>query len=399
MKNYKEERALGPKEALEEASRCLLCLDAPCSKMCPAGTNPAKFIRSVRFLNVKGAAETIRENNPLGSLCARLCPTERYCELGCLRSGIDRPIDIGGIQRYVTDFEREAEMEILTKGASNGKKVAIIGSGPSGLTAAAELAREGCAVTVYEKQEKIGGYLRYGIPEYRLPTDILDYEIARIKSIGVEFVLGKNVGVDIPFEEIEKSFDAVVVGVGLGKGKIIPPFIGKKNVMTAVELLSNLKEDHEPLPYETVLVVGGGDVAMDVVTSLKCGGVKKVIDVVYEEMSEFKASKKEKELAFPIVDSLICGYVPKEMKDNEVTFVHRFLDSTLKVKADLVVLAVGQEVDASGLPFSFKKGEALPYGEKVFFAGDIAHDDKSVVASVKTGKAAAAAIMIFLGGK
>lgn len=124
---------------MEEAQRCLLCLDAPCSAECPAGTDPAKFIRSVRFRNLKGAAETIRENNALGGICARVCPTERYCQQACSRCGIDRPIDIGGIQRFVTDFEHTVGMEILKKGEKNGKKIAIIGSGPSGLQAAASL--------------------------------------------------------------------------------------------------------------------------------------------------------------------------------------------------------------------------------------------------------------------
>lgn len=399
MENIKAEKTMGVKEVIEEASRCLLCLDAPCSKMCPAGTDPAKFIRSVRFLNFKGAAETIRENNPLGSLCARLCPVEKYCELGCLRSGIDHPIDIAAIQTYVTDFEKENNMQILAKGVPNGKKVAIVGSGPSALSAAAELAREGYSVTVYEKQSKIGGYLRYGIPEYRLPTNVLDYEIERIKNLGVQFVLNKNIGIGIPFSEIEKSFDAVIVCLGLGKGKMIPPFVGKENVITAVDLLSKLKEGEIIELPDTVLVVGGGDVAMDVITSLKNKGVKKVVDVVYEEMNEFKASNKEKEIAFPLVDSLICGYIPTNMTNNEVEFKHRFIDSTLKIKAGLIVLAVGQEVDSASLPFVFKKGEAERYSEKVFFAGDIAHDDKSVVAAVKTGKEAAENVAKILGGK
>ena len=115
------ENAFSPLTVCEEASRCLLCLDAPCSKACPAGTNPDKFIRSVRFRNFKGAAETIRENNALGAICARVCPTEKYCQKGCSRSGIDRPIDIGRIQRYVTDFEEATKMQILKADKHNGK--------------------------------------------------------------------------------------------------------------------------------------------------------------------------------------------------------------------------------------------------------------------------------------
>ena len=120
LKEY--EAGYNPKLVMEEASRCLLCHDAPCSKACPAGTDPAKFIRSVRFKNVKGAAETVRVNNILGAICARVCPTERYCQQGCSRSGIDKPIDIGGIQRYVTDFEDACKMDILEKTIKELKK-------------------------------------------------------------------------------------------------------------------------------------------------------------------------------------------------------------------------------------------------------------------------------------
>ena len=141
-KKYQEEYEVGfsPRLVMEEASRCLLCLDAPCSSSCPAGTDPAKFIRSLRFKNVKGAAETVRINNILGAICARVCPTERYCQAGCSRSGIDKPIEIGLIQRYITDFEDALKMDIVEVKEPNGKRVAVIGSGPAGLTAASKLA-------------------------------------------------------------------------------------------------------------------------------------------------------------------------------------------------------------------------------------------------------------------
>ena len=149
-KKYTEEleRGYSVSTVMEEAQRCLLCYDAPCSKACPAGTDPAKFIRSVRFRNFKGAAETIRVNNVLGAVCARVCPTERYCESGCSRCGIDKPIDIGGIQRFVTDFEAACGMKVLEKGAANGKRIAVIGSGPAGLQAAATLLQLGYEVEI-----------------------------------------------------------------------------------------------------------------------------------------------------------------------------------------------------------------------------------------------------------
>ena len=194
-KTHFEEENVGftPVLAMEEASRCLLCLDAPCSKMCPAGTDPAKFIRSIRFKNVKGAAKTIRLNNPLGAICARVCPTEHYCQAGCSRSGIDRPIDIGRLQRFATDQEALFKLNVYEKKPDNGKKVAIIGSGPAGLSAAAMLALEGYKVRLIEKEAKPGGYLRYGIPSYRLPEKVLNEEIQRILSLGVELSLNEEV--------------------------------------------------------------------------------------------------------------------------------------------------------------------------------------------------------------
>ena len=213
MKNaYMEEKeGLNYQTLVEETSRCLLCLDAPCSKMCPAYTDPARFIRAVRFKNLKGAAEVIRENNALGSICARVCPTERYCQKGCSRSGIDRPIDIGLIQRYITDFEQKNDMHILKCEKDNGFKVAIIGSGPAGLETACLLKMKGYQVDIYEKEKQAGGYLRNGIPEYRLPNAIVDYEIKRITDLWVKIKLNAEVGKDISFDDLKSKYDAVIV--------------------------------------------------------------------------------------------------------------------------------------------------------------------------------------------
>ncbi|MCR5661411.1 MAG: FAD-dependent oxidoreductase [bacterium] len=388
---------------MEEAQRCLLCHDAPCSQACPAGTDPAKFIRSVRFRNFKGAAETVRENNALGSICARVCPTERYCQHGCSRSGIDRPIDIGGIQRFVTDFEEKCGMTILRKGESNGKKVAIIGSGPAGLQAAATLAQLGYAVDIYEKSAKAGGYLRYGIPEYRLPNHVVEYEIARIEALGVKILLNKTVTAEM-MNELKAKYDAVLVATGAPEAKMLPMFANSKVVETAVSFLARVKENKGNVEVpQNVVVIGGGDVAMDVVTTLKMLGVKNVTDVVYEEFCEFLASKKELRGAQEMGVTIIDGYVPSAFEGNTVTFKHRKIESELKIKADLVILAVGQKVADDTLGLNIVKNEVDFDGykapaEKVFVAGDIAHGDKTVVWAVKKGKEAAACIHETLGG-
>lgn len=390
-KAHFEEENVGftPLLAMEEASRCLLCLDAPCSKMCPAGTDPAKFIRSIRFKNVKGAAKTIRLNNPLGAVCARVCPTEHYCQAGCSRSGIDKPIDIARLQRYATDLESALDMKIYAKAAPNGKKVAIIGSGPAGLSAAATLAQKGYAVRIYEKEAKAGGYLRFGIPEYRLPEAVLDKEIKRILSLGVELSLNTPVE---SLDSLRKEFDAVIVADGFSKGKVLPLFEGNKKAITAVEFLKKVRTRPVKAP-EHVLIIGGGDVAMDVASTCKKLGVKQVTDVVYETYPEFKASKSELELARKENVSIYDGFVPVSAgRGGQVSFKHRFNDIQVKLKADLIVLAVGQERIQGGL------GEPKDH-DGVYYAGDVSEGDKTVVYAVRTGKEAAAKVEKYLGGK
>ena len=407
-KKYNEEyeKAYTPRLVMEEASRCLLCLDAPCSSSCPAGTDPAKFIRSVRFKNVKGAAETVRINNILGAICARVCPTERYCQAGCSRSGIDKPIDIGGIQRYITDFEDATKMDIVETKESNGKSIAVVGSGPAGLTAAAELAKEGYKVTIYEKEAKAGGYLRYGIPEYRLPNEVVDKEIKRIVKMGVDIALNTTVGVDVKMSDLKKDNAAVVLATGYGLGKVLPMFYDMKRAVTAVDWLKKVKtkKGNVKIP-NNVLVIGGGDVAMDVVTSLKLLGCEHVTDVVYEQFKEFKASEKELRNAQENGVTIIDGYVPvSATRGGVVKFKHREIPSEIKIKADLIILAVGQVANVEGIDVNMDKGEVdakgnqLP-GTNVFFAGDIAHGEKTVVWGVRTGKEVANSIKMYLGGK
>lgn len=392
---------------MQEAARCLLCEDAPCSKACPAHTNPAKFIRSVRFRNVKGAAETIRENNALGAICARVCPTERYCEKACTRAKIDGPIDISGIQRYVTDMERKENMQILHAGKDNGMSIAIIGSGPAGLQAATTLRQKGYAVDIYEKQAKAGGYLTYGIPEYRLPEAIVDYEVQRIVNLGANIKYNVTVGKDITMDELKAKYNAVIVAIGASAAKTIPMFEHNICTESAISFLARAKENKGNIDApDNVLVIGGGDVAMDVVTTLKKLDVPHVTDVVYEEFDEFRASKKELEGAQKAGVTIIDGYEPKEVHQNRATFKHRKIDSELTITADKIILAVGQKVDADGLDIDIQHNE-IPFREaryhtkdpKVFATGDIVDGDKTVVVAVQKGKEVAEEIDRVLGGQ
>ena len=405
-KKYSQELVQGytMSTVMEEAQRCLLCHDAPCSNACPAGTDPAKFIRSVRFRNFKGAAETIRSNNALGAACARICPTERYCEQGCSRCGIDKPINIGGIQRCVTDFEEQCGMKVLERGPANGKKIGIIGSGPAGLQAAATLLQLGYEVDIYEKGAKAGGFLRTGIPEYRLPDAVVDTEVARIAELGANFLYCREVGKDVSMEELKEKYDAVLVAVGIGRPQMLEMFEGNPYAVPAVTFLAEVDERQGEVELpDNALVIGGGDAAMDVSATLKLLGVQNVTTVTRKELSDFRASKVELETARAQGVTIVDGYAPVAVEGKVVTFRHRRLNSELKIEADKIILAVGQSTDADQLGLPIVKNEVdfdgFQADGKVFVAGDIAKGDKTAVWAVRKGKAAAYAIHNFVGGR
>ena len=405
-KKYSQELVQGytMSTVMEEAQRCLLCHDAPCSNACPAGTDPAKFIRSVRFRNFKGAAETIRSNNALGAACARICPTERYCEQGCSRCGIDKPINIGGIQRFVTDFEEQCGMKVLERGPANGKKIGIIGSGPAGLQAAATLLQLGYEVDIYEKGAKAGGFLRTGIPEYRLPDAVVDTEVARIAELGANFLYCREVGKDVSMEDLTEKYDAVLVAVGIGRPQMLEMFEGNPYAVPAVTFLAEVDERQGEVELpDNALVIGGGDAAMDVSATLKLLGVQNVTTVTRKELSDFRASKVELETARAQGVTIVDGYAPVAVEGKVVTFRHRRLNSELKIEADKIILAVGQSTDADQLGLPIVKNEVdfdgFQADGKVFVAGDIAKGDKTAVWAVRKGKAAAYAIHNFVGGR
>ena len=295
QQNYLDELtpAFTPLLAIKEASRCLLCHDAPCSQACPAQTDPGKFIRSIYFRNFKGAAETIRENNALGAVCARVCPTEKLCQSGCTRAGVDTPIDIGRLQRFVTDFEQQTGMEIYQPGTKTLGKVAIIGAGPAGLQASVTLTNQGYDVTIYEKEAHPGGWLRNGIPQFRLPQSVLDAEIARIEKMGVTIKCNNEVGNTLTLEQLKAENRAVLVTVGLSSGSGLPLF-EHSDVEIAVDFLQRVRQAQGDISIpQSALIIGGGDVAMDVASTLKVLGCQAVTCVAREELDEFPASEKE----------------------------------------------------------------------------------------------------------
>ena len=393
MKNYEEEfeKTMTSLVAIEEASRCLLCEDAPCSVGCPAGTDPGRFIRSLYFKNLKGAAERIRENNILGGICAKVCPTEKYCKKACSRTGIDKPIEIGKLQNFLIDFERESNLKVIKKVALEKEKVAIIGSGPSGLTAASELAKKGYNVTIFEKQEKFGGWLRYGIPEYRLGTDILDYELNLIKEQGVEFKNNSIFGKDITVESLEKDdFKAILFATGNNKGKTLEIF-KNTNTEVAVDFLSKVKTAKKMEGKKNIVIVGGGDVALDCAVTCKIFGCKNVKVVAVETLENLPASKAELETSLEMKIQIIGGFIPEKVENKKVIFKSVDGEDELSLSSDLTILAIGQTSDLDPQIKNENK-------KNLFFSGDIVEGEKTVVWAIKSGKEIANEIIEFLGG-
>ncbi len=393
--------------ALEEAARCLLCYDAPCSQGCPAGTDPGKFIRSIRFRNVKGAAETIRENNVMGGSCARVCPYDRLCEEACSRCGIDKPIQIGKLQRYALEQEKVFKMKTLKAPAKKQKEtVACIGAGPASLACAAELAKAGYRVTIFEREKKPGGVLTYGIVPSRLPQKVVDQDIAAVKGLGVKFVLGKTVKP----KDLE-GFDAVFAGIGLWAPKL-PSIrgINLKGVYAANDYLKKAREKGEKFnPGKNVVVVGGGDVAVDCAVTAKLLGAKDVRIVYRRTLEEAPGNMVEFQYALSLGIGITTNMAPASVVGKTKVEAMKFKGrakvceaSELKVEADTVVFAIGQgpedfsayaDVKANekgGIKVN-KKGKTNV--AKIYAGGDIVNGGKTVVEAVASGKDAAAAII------
>ncbi|MHB8276081.1 MAG: FAD-dependent oxidoreductase [Candidatus Humimicrobiaceae bacterium] len=417
--------AYTPLNAIEEASRCLLCYEAPCSKACPAGTNPEKFIRSIRFRNIKGAVETIREANILGASCARVCPVDKLCECACSRTSIDRPIDIGGLQRYVMDFEQHLGLKVLEAPTAVLEKVAIVGAGPAGLSAASYLALRGYKVTIFEEKEKAGGMLTYGIVPSRLPQDIVDYEVSLVKELGVAFQFNMKIGRDLSLEQLKNNgFRAICIATGLQDS--IPlkiPGLNLEGVTTAAQFLGIAKPTKGEMEVpDNVIIVGGGDVAMDCAITAKDLGAKNVIVIYRRTISEMPAGKAEIEhvrnLGISIIPNFALTKILREggkIKGIKAVGLHwkdrntsTEEDCSLSLKAEMVIQAIGQKpedisfigvrVSSKGLIVS-DPSDGKTSVEEIYAIGDIINGGKTVVEAVAHGKAAACAINVYLSSK
>ena len=441
-----EEVALGYAEdtALDEAARCLNCKNMPCVSGCPVNIRIPAFIEKVREGDFEGAYKIITESSSLPAVCGRVCPQETQCEFKCVRGIKGEPVGIGRLERFVADWHNEHASAAPERPAPNGHRVAVVGSGPSGLSCAGDLAKRGYAVTVFEALHVAGGVLMYGIPEFRLPKKIVRREIETLRGLGVDFetnvIIGKTLTVDQLFD---MGFEAVFIGSGAG----LPRFMGipgeaLKGVYSANEYLtrSNLMGAYREgsatpiLRAKRVAVVGGGNVAMDAARTALRLGAEKVYIVYRRSMDELPARREEVEHAmeegidFRLLTNpvRILGYQNendrRDPKNGFVTGIEcvrmelgepdasgrrspvEIPDSAFTLDVDAVVMAIGTSPNplikstTAGLDVNRRGGivveEATGLTSKpgVYAGGDAVTGAATVILAMGAGKTAAAAI-------
>jgi glutamate synthase (NADPH/NADH) small chain len=426
-------------QATTEANRCLNCKKPLCVEGCPVEVNIPAFITKIKNGDFVGAANVIKEKNSLPAICGRVCPQESQCEARCILGRKDEPIAIGALERFVADWDRENEQSKLKAKINKGRKVAVIGSGPAGLTAAADLALKGYAVTVFESLHAPGGVLRYGIPEFRLPKSIVDQEVEYIRGLGVELAVNCLIGQTLTIQELfTEGYDAIFIGTGAG----LPYFLNipgenLNGVYSANEFLTrvNLMKAYLFPEYDTpikigqhVVVIGAGNVAMDAArTALRLGAIE--ASVIYRRSrEEMPARRDEIENAEEegVVFRLLTN--PLEIQGDEHGLVKAITCQRMKLgepdgsgrrspvsiggsefslPVDTVVIAIGQgpnpillrnyqrlELNRNGY---IKVDESLATSVPgVYAGGDIVTGAATVIAAMGAGKRAARSIDQYL---
>jgi NADPH-dependent glutamate synthase beta subunit-like oxidoreductase len=440
----KMSKGLDLAQAIAEADRCLLCHDAPCSEGCPADTKPGEFIRKLRFKNITGAIRTIKENNIMGGACGVLCPTSRLCEEKCSAmfkslnrpEGADRPIQIGKIQRFLVEHSWERSFKIFEKPEPRSEKIAVVGSGPGGLSCAAELAKDGYQVTVFEARPEPGGVLRYGVVFYRFDLDFLEHEMEDIKALGVKFqcntpIEGKNAAEKL----LKDGFDAVFLAPGLWDAATLKPE-GKniEGLFSSVDYLEALSDERfkqmeKKFKDKTVAVIGGGSVAMDCIESAVRLGAKDVYLIYRRSYFQMPAEPDERIEAqeagvhFLLLNQPVDYVTDQKNRLKGLKLVRTRLGETdasgrrkpLEIPgsewimdADIVIEAIGNiapekspdwypNVDVDGkklIKADPETGKTSVDG--IFAGGDIVRGPALVVQAVQDGKVAARAIKKFL---
>lgn len=420
---------LSRSEALIEADRCYFCYDAPCTTACPTGIDIPGFIQKIRSDNIRGSAHTILRENIMGGMCARVCPTEVLCEEACVRNTHEeKPVEIGLLQRYATDPIFEQLTPLFSRAPETGKRVAVIGGGPAGLSCAHRLAMLGHSVVVYNRDTKPGGLNEYGIAAYKAIDNFAQKEVAYILSIGgIEIRNEQALGKDFTLSELRKSYDAVFVGIGLGAtNELGLDQESLAGVGAAIEYIAEIRQADElgRLPVgRRVVVIGGGMTAIDIAVQSKRLGAERV-DLVYRRGSEHMgASQFEQDLAQTSGVTIHHWAQPVELLGDEhvttVRFERTVLDggrlastgSRFDLTADTVFKAIGQTLPAnllgdSAAELTIEDNRIVVDDlgktslEDVWAGGDcIAAGDDLTVTAVQQGKVAALDIDRYLRGE
>ncbi len=418
---------LGRSEALIEADRCYFCFDAPCTTACPTGIDIPVFIQQIRSDNITGSAHTILRENIMGGMCARVCPTEVLCEEACVRNTHeDKPVNIGLLQRYATDPVFEDDVELFVRGADSGKRVAIIGGGPAGLSCAHRLSMLGHSSVVFNRDDKLGGLNEYGIAAYKTVNDFAQREVEYILSIGgIEIRNNAVLGEAFTLADLQEEYDAVFLGFGLGSVNDL----GLANedidgVLNAVDYIAELRQakDKGDLPVgDNIVVIGGGMTAIDIAVQTKRLGAEHV-DIVYRRgRDEMGASQYEQEFAQTSGVKIRHWAKPKSLLAGDriagVEFERTKLNSngklsgtgeTFSLTADVVFKAIGQSVSEKVLgtitgTLELNRGKIVTDDDHktslpgVWAGGDCVYgNDDLTVSAVQDGKIAAIAIDRYL---
>ena len=414
--------------AVVEANRCIFCYDAPCTKSCPTSINIPKFIKQISTDNVKGSARTIFESNIMGAGCSKVCPVEKLCEGACVYNLLEEePIQIARLQQYSTMKALEENWQLFQRKPSNGKKVAIVGAGPAGLSCAHVLSREGVDITIFEKESKGGGLMTYGIAAYKVTPQFCEDEVNYITSVGgIEIKYNQQLGKNLSLADLQKSFDAVYLGIGVGVARQLDiPGEELNGVVDAIKFIYDLRDKGYPaIPVgDRVAVIGMGMTAIDAATQAKRLGAKEVTMVYRRTQEEMPCTEYELNIAKLDGCEIMWLAAPKEVRGNGK--VEQLVCSVMKLgepdisgrrspvdtgeavtlNVDMVIKAAGQVpfeelVKSNGI--NNKNGKIViddncaTSVKGVFAGGDAVNGGKEVVDAVQAGKDGAAAIMKFL---
>ncbi len=410
-------------EARVAADRCYFCHDAPCMTACPTSIDIPLFIRQIATGTPEAAAKTIFDQNILGGMCARVCPTEQLCEEVCVREVAEgKPVEIGRLQRYATDTLMDKGIHPFLRAKATGKTVAVVGAGPAGLSAAHRLAMKGHDVTVYDPRPKVGGLNEYGIASYKTPGGFAQAEVDWLLKIGgITVQTGKALGQGLTLDGLRKDHDAVVLAIGLaGVNALRAEGEDLKNVLSAVDFIAELRQqpDKSKLPIgRDVVVIGGGMTAIDAAVQSKLLGAENVTVVYRRGQDRMSASEYEQEHATSVGVRIIHHAAPVRVVGHgaaqEVEFAYtedsaeglKQKSETFRLKADQVMKAIGQTLEGVPEGLKIEGGKIAVTGAGrtsvpgVWAAGDCASGGEDLtVTAVAEGRDAAEDIHANLTG-